>query len=390
MEGTIKDISLDFKSPTPRRKLTEVSLLPGGKIFQDGKEYVNFSSNDYLALSEHPKIMSAALRGVSPGVGTGSSRLMAGSTTFHHLLEEKTAEFKNKPAALVFNSGYQANVGVISSVVGKGDCVFSDRLNHASIIDGINLSMAKCFRYRHNDVGHLEELVKKNRKNFKRALIVTESLFSMDGDEAPLGEIVDIKDRYECLFMLDEAHATGIFGARGRGKALESGFSDKIDIVMGTFSKAMGVFGAYVALGMELKNFLINRCRSFIYSTALPVSVVSACIAAIDIVMDESWRREELFRKILRFRNGIDFATVAGRSQIVPVLIGDSLEALRVSEDLKEKGWWVTAVRPPTVPPGGSRLRVSITMHHDMATLDAFLDDINRIAGKRRKSDTRS
>ena len=383
MEKVAKNINISAVTCARKRKLSEISLSPGGRIWHEGKEYVNFSSNDYLALSGHPGIISAAGAALFPQVGTASSRLMTGNTSYHRLLEDKIAEFKNKPAALVFNSGYQANVGVISFLVGHGDCVFSDRLNHASIVDGIKLSGARCFRFRHNDAAHLEDLIQKYRKNFKKALIVTESVFSMDGDEAPLKDIVDIKNSHACVLMVDEAHATGVFGPEGSGMAGESGLSGEIDIVMGTFSKALGVFGSYVATETELKELLVNGCRSLIYSTALPVSIISGCLAAIDAVRNESWRREELLLKAAHFRQNVKVDIVPGRSQIVPVLVGDDLGALAMAEALKTKGWWVTAIRPPTVPLGGARLRVSITMHHDIGTLDRFIDDINRLLERR-------
>lgn len=364
-----------------QRKLTEIRLLPKGKISHGGKEYINFSSNDYLALSGHPEIIASGRKGLLPQVGTTSSRLMTGSTDMHHLLEDKVSEFKNKPASLVFNSGYQANVGVISALLSQGDCVFSDRLNHASIVDGIKLSGARCFRFRHNDTVHLEELIKKNRKNFRKALIVTESIFSMDGDEAPLEELVSIKNLNDCFLMIDEAHATGIFGELGSGIAEEKGLSEEIDIVMGTFGKALGSFGAYVATDNELKELLINKCRSFIYSTSLPVSIISAAYAAIDIVKKESWRREDLHFRISHFRRKVRISTIPARSQIVPILIGDDKRSLDLAETLKERGWWVTAVRPPTVPPGGARLRISITLHHDIETLDRFINDIHSLCG---------
>jgi 8-amino-7-oxononanoate synthase len=366
------------------RELSEISFCPGGKISHKGKKYVNFSSNDYLALSGHPGIADAVRSSTFPKVGTSSSRLMTGSTSCHHMLEEKTAEFKNKPAATVFNTGYQANVGVISSLLGAGDCIFSDRLNHASIVDGIRLSNAKCFRFRHNDTGHLEELVKKNRKNFKRSMIISETLFSMDGDEAPIEDLVRIKNSNSCSLMLDEAHATGIFGPRGSGIAAEKALSGDIDIIMGTFSKALGVFGAYVATDRATKNILVNKCRSFIYSTALPLPIIAGCSAAIDAVGDMSERRRELLAMASYFRAKTNAHTISGRSQIIPILAGDDEKALAFSEALRKKGWWVTAIRPPTVPVGGSRLRVSITLHHDIAMLDSFICDVEDLFSRRR------
>jgi 8-amino-7-oxononanoate synthase len=376
-----KNIFLRSEAAPGKRKLSEISFLDNGNILHGGKEYVNFSSNDYLAFSTEESIKEAMREALYLRAGTTSSRLMTGSAAHHHLLEDKIAEFKNKPAALVFNSGYQANVGVISALVEKGDCVFADRIVHASIVDGIKLSGARCFRFRHNDTEHLEAVLKKNRGSFEKALIVTESVFSMDGDEAPLEEIVRIKNEYNCRLMLDEAHATGIFGPDGSGIACELGLSGQVDIIMGTFSKALGVFGAYVATSHEIKELLVNRCRSFIYSTALPVSIISGCLAAIDLVKAEPRRREGLLSKAFYFRKTVKIDTIPGRSQIVPIIVGDEERTLFLSEVLKDRGWWVTPIRPPTVPPGTSRLRVSITLHHDIETLESFIRDLEDVCG---------
>ncbi len=377
MEKPAGCFDLSSMAVSRKRELSEISFSGGGRILHGGKEYVNFSSNDYLGLSSHPEILAAVRDGLLTNVGTASSRLMTGSTRLHHLLEEKVARFKNKPAALIFNTGYQANTGVISSLVGKGDCVFSDKLSHASIVDGIKLSGAVSFRFRHNDTENLEELLRKNRRNFRKALIVTESLFSMDGDEAPLKEITALKRSYGCLLMIDEAHATGIFGSSGAGLSEETGLSEDIDVIMGTFSKALGVFGAYVAVDNDIKEYLINRCRSFIYSTSLPVPVVAGCLKAIDVASLEEWRRRELLEKAAYFRKNLGLKGLSGRSQIVPVVVGDDSRVLSLADGLKKRGWWVLAVRPPTVPPKGARLRLSVTMHHDIKVLDDFTEDLS-------------
>ncbi len=279
-----------------------MSRLGDGKILVDGREYINFSSNDYLGLAYSPRLVAAAAEVLSNVVGSSASRLMTGSLELHHRLEERTAEFKGKPAALVFNSGYQANVGIISALCGKEDCVFSDRLNHASIVDGIKLSGAKLFRFRHNDTEHLEELLKRHRKDFKGALIVTETVFSMDGDIAPLDEISTLKVKYDSMLMVDEAHATGVFGKEGSGISEEKGVSQNIDIIMGTFSKALGGFGAYAAASKEICDYLVNACRSFIYSTSLPEAIIAANIAALEVVKEEPFRREELLLNAARLR----------------------------------------------------------------------------------------
>ncbi|MDP8298375.1 MAG: 8-amino-7-oxononanoate synthase [Candidatus Tantalella remota] len=378
MERRIKKFIDDRKKEDLLRSLSEVTYSARGGMVVDGKEYINFSSNDYLSLASHPKLKAAATGALKTCVGTSASRLMTGSTSLHHVLEEKISEFKGKPAALVFNSGYQANVGIISVLAGRGDCIFSDRLNHASIVDGARMSGAEVFRFRHNDTEHLEELVKKERPNHKGALIVTETVFSMDGDAAPLEEIVRIGKGNDCLLMVDEAHATGIFGAGGSGMAEEKKVTDDIDIIMGTFSKALGSFGAYAAVSPRMREYLVNACRSFIYSTSLPPSVIAASIAALEIVKDEPQRRETLTESARRFRENLTekgFDT-RGSSQIIPVITGENSRTVEMSRLLKKKGYWVTPVRPPTVPKGEARLRISLSFAHSRDVLDSFVDDL--------------
>ncbi len=362
------------------RELKPVSLKKDGKLVFDDKEYINFSSNDYLGLSTHSELLEVSREHIFSVFGSTSSRLMTGSTHLHHILEEWVAKFKNKPAAIVFNSGYQANVGIISTLIGRGDVVFSDKLNHASIVDGIKLSGAKLFRFRHNDSGHLKELLEKERKNFDEALIITETVFSMDGDLAPLEEIAKLKEEYNSLLMVDEAHATGVFGKDGAGLANDKRLEDKVDIIMGTFSKALGSFGAYAATSSGIKKYLVNKCRSFIYSTSLPASIIAANIKAIEIVEKEPHRRKVLLDNAEYLRNkliaeGLD---VRGESQIIPVIIGDNERTVELSESLKEKGYWVTPVRPPTVPKGEARLRISLSYNHTKEDIDKFIKDLSR------------
>src|SRR3989338_2603151 len=230
------------------RNLRPVSGRREGRIKVEGKEYIDFSSNDYLGLSSHPRLIKSAKKAIDEfGTSSSASRLLSGDLTLHHQLEEKIAQFKNKEAAMVFNSGYQGNLGIISALFTKGDCIFSDRLNHASIIDGILLSGARFFRFHHNDSRHLESLLKKERARYRKALIITETVFSMDGDKCLLKDLVRLKEKYNCEIMVDEAHATGIFGASGSGIVEEQGLQAQVDFIMGTFSKALGGFGAYLA-----------------------------------------------------------------------------------------------------------------------------------------------
>lgn len=353
-------------------------LRPGGpgRVYINDVEYLNFSSNDYLGLAGHPRLLEESQKALN-GYGTSSSasRLMSGDLSIHHQLEEMTADFMGKEKAILFGSGYLANIGLISALCNRKDVIFSDRLNHASIVDGIRLSGAQFFRFRHNDLDHLETLLKRERKRFKKAFIITESLFSMDGDMASLKEMVELKERYDALFMLDEAHAVGVIGEKGAGLAEKYGLTKKIDIIMGTFGKALGSYGAYAAASARLIDYCINRARSFIYSTALPPSVVGASIGGIKMLAKEPARRSILLEKAEYFRSLLEENSlkVMGNAQIVPVLVGENYAALNISKSLYENALFALAVRPPTVPAGEARIRFSITCHHSK-------DDLQRAA----------
>ncbi|PIQ91099.1 MAG: 8-amino-7-oxononanoate synthase [Candidatus Omnitrophica bacterium CG11_big_fil_rev_8_21_14_0_20_41_12] len=364
------------------RKLRPATSRQNGKINFGGRQYFDFSSNDYLGLSGHAELKKAALEAIDKsGVGACASRLLSGDAEIFHQLEEAIAAFKGKEAALVFNSGYQANVGIISALFTKEDCIFCDRLNHASIIDGILLSQAKFFRFRHNDCQHLELLLKKERNKFKNALIVTESIFSMDGDRAPLKELVKLKEKFNCQIMVDEAHATGIFGQNGSGLVEEEGLSDSIDLIMGTFSKALAGFGAYLATSKTTVDYLVNTCRSFIYSTALPPSVIASNLASLKLIKDEPQRRKTLLSMAEMLREKLEAKgfCIKGASQIIPVILGDNLRALEFAKKIQEKGYWVMPVRPPTVPVGQARLRISLSYCHEQETLNKLIEVISEI-----------
>lgn len=375
----IEEFLNKIKSQNLYRKLKPASSRKKGYIYFKNREYIDFSSNDYLGLSNHPYLKAAAQKATQRfGVGTTASRLLSGDLEIHHHLEEKIAKFKEKEAALIFNSGYQANIGIISALYQKGDVIFSDKLNHASIIDGILLSKAKFFRFLHNDINHLEYLLKKERSKFKNSLIITETIFSMDGDKPPLVDLVNLKDKYNCKLLVDEAHATGIFGKNGSGVVEQEGLTEKVDLIMGTFSKALGSFGAYLACSAKIKEYLINTCRSFIYSTALPSAVIATNLASLEIVEKEPLRRKillenaEYLRKNLANKN----LKIKGDSQIIPFILGDSRKALKISQALYRRGYWVKAVRPPTVPKNEARLRFSLTYYHDKITLDKLIQDL--------------
>jgi 8-amino-7-oxononanoate synthase len=353
------------------RSLQPVHRLGGGRLTLADKgpeqpALLDFSSNDYLALSEHPLLIERSKTFLERyGAGAGASRLMSGDLDIHGRLEQAVASLKNKERGLLFGSGYLANVGVIPALAGRDSLIFTDRLDHASIYDGCLLSRASLVRFRHNDLNHLEDLLKRKKK-LKDALIIVESLYSMDGDRCPLQELIELKERFGCLLLVDEAHATGVFGPNGGGLLEELGVSAGVDIAMGTFSKALGSYGAYIAASRPLIELIVNRARSFIFSTALPPAVIGASQAAIELIRLGQEMRTELFRRVVFFKSCLAAAGLQciGDSQIAPIIIGDSRKALALASALRQKGVYATAVRPPTVPEGSSRLRFSITRHH--------------------------
>lgn len=352
-------------------------------VAREGRELVNFSSNDYLGLSRHPGVMAAAERDLQKGTGATASRLMAGTDYDYVALESAVAFFKGTEAALVFGSGYLANVGTIPALVGRHDAVFSDRLNHASIVDGIQLSGARAYRYRHNDMDELEQML-AGVEGAERKLIVTETLFGMDGDLAPLERIVELKERYGAALMVDEAHAVGVFGPQGRGWAHAVGVADRVDVHMGTFSKAMGVYGGYVAARESWIRYLVNAARSFVYTTGLPPAVTGGVSAAIELVMAADYERRRITHLSRRFRQGlaalgVDTGTSA--SQIQPVVLGGASEVVDLSRRLEDLGVMAVAIRPPTVPQGGARLRFSICATHTDEDVDLALEALAKVAG---------
>ncbi|MDH4028195.1 MAG: 8-amino-7-oxononanoate synthase [Nitrospirota bacterium] len=368
------------------RKLTCVESSDPPYVVVDGHTYINFSSNDYLGLSVHKDIVKAASAAMKKyGFGSGASRLLSGTLPPHKELEERTAGFKKTGAALLFNSGYAANTGIIPALVGKGCVIFSDELNHASIIDGARLSGADVKIYRHRDADHLGSLLKKcsGTASVKRRLVITDTVFSMDGDIAPLKDIAMLSDKFGVMLMVDDAHATGVLGKTGRG-ALEH-FSIRPDsiIQMGTFSKALGCFGAFAAGEKGLIGLLINRARSFMYSTALPPAVAAAAAEAIDIVEHRSTgTRKRLWKNRQRLSDGLKalgFDTLGSETPIVPVLVGTADAALKVSKYLRRSGIFAPAIRPPTVPEGKCRIRFSVTAAHRHEDIDLVLECMRRI-----------
>jgi 8-amino-7-oxononanoate synthase len=366
----MKKFLLEREKAGMLRSLAPLTRLGHGWIRLVGSEdrLLDFSSNDYLALSEHPEVIGASIKYLEMfGAGAGAARLMSGDLEINHLLEEKIAGLKSKEAALTFGSGYLANTGIIPALAGRGDLIITDRLSHASIYDGCLLSGARTIRFRHNDLTHLEQILQEKRSQYNSCLVVVESIYSMDGDRCPLVELVQLKKRFDFMLMVDEAHATGIYGENGAGIIEEDKVSREVDIAMGTFGKALGSYGAYAAASREFIDFLVNKARTFIYSTALPPAVVGATLASLYLVESEPQLRIDLHAKVAFFKkqlrkNGLK--DDPGPSQIIPVMVGESKKAMAIAEELQKSQIYVKAVRPPTVPEGSARLRFSITRHH--------------------------
>jgi len=350
----------------------------GPKVVVAGRQVVCLCGNDYLGLACDPAVKAAASEAIGRwGVGAGASRLVSGTTTLHVELERRLAEFKGAEAAIVMPTGWMANHVAIHALAGAGDLILSDKLNHASIIDAAMSSGARVRTYAHRDVRRAEALLERHRREHRRCLIVTDSLFSMDGDFAPLGELVELKNRHDAMLLIDEAHATGVFGEHGRGVAELLGVERDIDATVGTLSKAIGALGGFVAGPRALIETICNTGRAFMFTTALPPALCAAAMAAIQIIRDEPRRRSDLLQlaQVLRLRlSGAGFQVGNSVSQIIPVIIGGAPEAVRVSKALLEEGFLVPAIRPPTVPKGSSRLRVSLSAKHEQ-------DDLRRFAG---------
>jgi len=371
-----EDTSLSFDSPA----LVRVN----------GQEAVNFSGNDYLGLSHDARLKTAAIRAIEQyGTGTGASRLVSGTNPLVITLEAELARFKQTEAALVFNSGYQANISILPALLKLGDWVFADRLNHASLVDGCLLSGARWTRYAHLDLENLETRLKKVPQS-ARKWIVTDSAFSMDGDYPDLVALCDLAERYGALVMVDEAHATGLYGERhSSGLCEHFGVSHRVALQMGTFSKALGGSGAYVAGSRVLIDTLINRARGFIYSTALPPAVLASAQAAIALVQDDPhpkanlWRNvahfEQLARAVQLFREGPDHLLQPLHSPIIPIPIGKSGAALEVSQALLDAGYFVQAIRPPTVPAGTDRLRLALSAIHTPSQIEGLVQALSQI-----------
>jgi glycine C-acetyltransferase/8-amino-7-oxononanoate synthase len=348
------------------RRLRMVSGPQGPRVVLDGRPVLLLCSNNYLGLADHPRVRQAAADAAMRwGVGAGASRLVSGSMTVHRRLEEALADFKNTQAALLFGSGYLANTGVIAALAGEGGVVFSDALNHASIVDGCRLARAQTFVYDHADTEHLEWGL--HRAAGAPSLIVTDGVFSMDGDVAPLEEICDLAARHGSRVMVDEAHATGTLGPGGRGSVAEAGLEDEVDVIVGTLGKGLGSYGAYVCCDETMAALLVNTARTLIFSTALPPPAAAGALAALELIREQPRRVERLQANSRLLRDELEdlgFDTGPSCTQIVPLVVGDPGRAVRMCETALARGVFAQAIRPPTVPDGTSRLRLAVMASH--------------------------
>ncbi|UCH80422.1 MAG: 8-amino-7-oxononanoate synthase [Nitrospiraceae bacterium] len=371
----------ELKHKSLLRHLTCIESSQGPRITIKGNTFLNFSSNDYLNLSGHGEVVKAACFAMQKyGVGSGSSRLLSGTIEPHVMLERTVARFKDTHKALVFNTGYAANTGLIPVITDEQSVIFSDELNHASIIDGARLSKAETRIYKHNDISHLEELMKTSLddKSILRRLIVTETVFSMDGDIAPLRSILKLSKKYKALLIIDDAHGTGVLGNTGRGGLEHFNIKDSGIVQMGTLSKAVGCFGAFVAGKKSLIDLLVNRSKSFMYSTALPPAVAAAAAMALHIINTSSSRlRKRLWRNRERLFNGLEelgFDTLQSETPIIPILTGNVKDTLRFGKYLYKNNIYAPAIRPPTVPEDTCRIRFSVTAGHTSDDIDRVID----------------
>ena len=367
----IQERLAELESSGLRRRLRLVEGPQGPRVLLDGRPVLLLCSNNYLGLADHPRLRSAAAdAALSLGTSSGASRLISGSMSIHADLEARLAEFEGTEAALLFGSGYLANTGTIAALAGRGEVVFSDELNHASIIDGCRLAGAETFVYRHCDPEHLEWGLR--RAAGRAALIATDGVFSMDGDIAPLGELAKLARRHRCRLMVDEAHATGCIGPGGRGSVAAAGLSGEVDVIVGTLGKALGGYGAYVCGSREMADFLVNAARPFIFSTAPPPPCVAAASAALELLIERPKRVERLHSNAAALRAGLRseaLEPIGSDTQIVPLVVGEADDAMDLCERLLEEGIFAQAIRPPTVAPGTCRLRLTVMATHRVADL---------------------
>jgi 8-amino-7-oxononanoate synthase len=359
-----------------------VDSPPGAEIVVDGTRYLSFCSNDYLGLANHPQVIAALKAGADKfGAGSGASHLVTGHQRPHHELEEVLAAFTQRPRALLFSTGYMANLGAVAALAGRGDAVFEDRLNHASLLDAGLLSGARLQRYLHGDTDDIQRRLAENAD--RHSLIISDGVFSMDGDLAPLPQLAAIAQQHGAWLIVDDAHGLGVLGASGRGTLEHFGLDRQaVPVLIGTLGKALGSFGAFVAGSEDLIEYLIQRARPYIYTTALPPAVACATLASLHLAQTEAWRREHLSALITRFRRGaqqLGAKLMSSETPIQPLVVGDSQTALVLSTALRSRGIYVTAIRPPTVPSGTARLRITLSAAHSEAQVDRLLTALEAV-----------
>lgn len=369
----------------------KLRVLEGGQepvAFFDGQEVINLSSNNYLGFTTHPKLKQRALEALEKfGVGSGAVRTIAGTMSIHMELEEKIARFKNVEASVVFQSGFTANSGTVAAVIGPEDVIISDELNHASIIDGCRLSKAEIKRFPHKDIEGCEKILKEIAARKCNKLLITDGVFSMDGDIAPLPELVALAEKYGCIMMIDDAHASGVLGRNGRGTVDHFGLHGRVDIQVGTLSKAIGALGGYVCSTRDAIEFLYNRARPFLFSTSHPPSVAATCLAAFDLLDEEPERVQQLWVNTRFFKEGLarlGFNTGASETPITPIIVGDAAVAHQFSRELFEAGVFAQGIGFPTVPKGKARLRTIVTATHTREQLERALKVLEGVAKKLR------
>ena len=362
------------------RELRQIESAQSTRIKLGGREFINFSSNDYLGLAAHPALGRAVREAVEQfGVGSGASRLICGSLQSHHELESTLAKWQGTEAALVFSTGFAGAQGVLTSLLGPGDVVILDKKAHASMIDGAKLSGATLRVFRHNDLENLEKLLQWAADRGGRVLVASESVFSMDGDHAPLAGIVELKERYGAWLMLDEAHAVGLFGPLGQGLAAAGGLGERIEIRMGTLGKAVGAAGGFICGSRQLVDLLVNKARSFIFSTAPSPAVSAAARAGVELIQGAEGEslRGQLWQRVDELRHGaasLGWKTPAERSAILPLIVGEEAKAVATMEHLREAGFFIPAIRYPTVPRNEARLRVTLTANHTVENIQQLVN----------------
>jgi 8-amino-7-oxononanoate synthase len=351
-------------------------------VVVDGASCLAFCSNDYLGLANHPQLIAALQQGAQQhGVGAGAAHLVSGHTSPHHELEIALADFVKKPAALLFSTGYMANLGVVQALVGKGDTVFADKLNHASLNDAMQLSRASVRRYRHNDMAQLAQLLEHSGSG--RKLVITDAVFSMDGDLAPLPQLLALCEQHDAWLLVDDAHGFGVLGEQGRGALAHFGIVSQRIIYMATLGKAAGVFGAFVAADQVVIDTLINHARSYVYTTATPPAQACAVLASLQLIADGDELRGHLQRLIAQLRSGLQslpWQLMPSTTAIQPLLVGGNQAALNLSAALRERGIWVAAIRPPTVAPGTARLRITLSAAHTVTDVTRLIEALHELA----------